>query len=201
MKRRMMWAVLALLLPLSSACSGDIEIGSGSGVPTCPAAADQNPDDISSGLLLIAQSVPSATLLPCTRELPPGWMFERLDADNHRSRIFMNSDRHGSHATTVTLAPHCDVGDSTETATDQPGTRRYERVHPSKSSYRAERYYVYDGGCTTYQISLHGSRNAEPVDLLLAALSFATREQLRRYVHSYSDGRFELDPTAAGGSG
>jgi hypothetical protein len=201
MKRRMTLAVLALLLPLSSACSGSFQIGSGSGVPSCPAAADQNPDDISSGLLLIAQSVPTATLLPCTRDLPPGWMFERLDASNHQSRIFMNSDRHGSHAATVTLARACELGGATETATDQPGSRRYERVHASNSGYRAERYYVYDGGCTTYQISLHGSKDAEPVNLLIAALSFATREQLRRYVHSHSDGRFELDPTAAGGSG
>jgi hypothetical protein len=88
------------------------------------------------------------------------------------------------------------VRGATETFSDVPGTRRYEQVRDTKSSYRGDRYYVSSGSCITHHFVLNGRTGADQVAALTRALGFVDRTVLRRYVHDYSDGRFELDPAS-----
>jgi hypothetical protein len=150
-------------------------------------------------LVLTAQSVPSAGLLPCLRPLPTGWTFRQLDAEKGEARILIDFEHEGSNAATVTLTHTCDIRGTSQTVSDQLGTRRYEREDAAQSSYRGERYYRFDGGCITYRFSLQGARAAEQVAAVSLSLGFVDREVVRRYVDDYSDGRLELDPTAGGG--
>jgi hypothetical protein len=197
-----MVAVCGIALSSSAACGASIRIGDQpSGGPSCPARTDSSPDRLNGALLLTAQSVPSAGLVPCLRPLPAGWSYQRLDARKGRARISLDFEHQGTHAMTVSLTRDCDVREATEKVTDQPGTHRYERVDEVSSGYRGERHYVYGGGCITYRFDLYGSRGEDQIAAISPAIGFVDRSVVRRYVHDYSDGHFELDPTAAGGAG
>ena len=50
------------------------------------------------GVILMAQSVPTATWVPCiSNALPLGWQFHHLDARNGVARFWLDSDRDGQH--------------------------------------------------------------------------------------------------------
>jgi hypothetical protein len=201
MKRRRLMVLMGVLLTGASGCSGSIELGSSAvGMPRCPVQQTATPDHVSSALLLLAQSVPTAARLPCVRALAVGWTFQRLNARSAQTRFFLDSDREGSHAVTVTLARSCDVTGAAEVTSDQPGTQRFEREQPGTSRFRADRYYVYRGGCVRYQLNLRNRADAESMRAISDMLQLVDRELLRRYVHQYSDGRFELDAKHRPGS-
>lgn len=201
MRRLLLLSVLGVVsLTVLPACTASVRLGGPpTGAPTCPALAGPIPDRLPGPLLLTAQSVPSSSLVPCLRPLPTGWTFQKLDAQNGTARITIDFQHEDSRAATVTLTHTCDVRGATQKASEQRDARRYERTHTVKSGYRGERYYVYLGGCITYRFNLKGSRAEAQVATITASLGFVERELLRRYVHEYSDGRLELDPTAAGG--
>jgi hypothetical protein len=201
MKRLQVIALMSVLLTGAGGCSGSIELGSSTaGMPRCPVQQTATPDHVSSALLLVAQSVPTASRLSCVRALAVGWTFQRLDARSDRARFFLDSDREGSHAVTVTVARSCDVTGAAEVTSDQPGTHRFERGGAATSRFRADRYYVYDGGCATYHLNLKNKTGAEPMQAVSNMLQLVDRDLLRRYVHHYSDGRFELDAQHRPGS-
>lgn len=130
-------------------------------------------------LLLMAQSVPSATLGPCIRELPAGWAFGGMEIESGRSEFWLDSDRAGMRAVTVTLTRACDVAEAIEVGTevDESGTRRFEEPHALRPRFAGNRYYVFPGGCITYRFSfLPGSSLAQAVEAT-EALSFVRREE------------------------
>jgi hypothetical protein len=60
-------------------------------------------------LALMAQSVPTASLIPCVQLIPAGWTLEEITAESGRSTLVLNSDRDGSRALTVELTASCDT--------------------------------------------------------------------------------------------
>jgi len=200
MTRRGVAALAGLALMAASGCSGSFEVGSSTvGMPQCPAQQERAPE-VNTALLLVAQSVPTATRLPCVRALDVGWTFQRLDARTDRARFSLDSDRNGVKAVTVTLERECDVSAAVEVTSDEAGTHRFDHSASPTAGYRGDRFYVYDGGCVTYHFKLGGKTGAESVPAISEMLQFVDREVLRRYVRDYSDGRFELDaaPRAGG---
>lgn len=196
MRRLALLVAGATLVSLLPACKASLNIGGPpTGGPTCPARTDPTPKHIGGALLLTAQAVPSAEFLPCLRALPGGWTFHDMVVRKGKARILLDFGRDGDKAATVTLTRTCDVGDAMEIFSDVDGSRRYERVHASSSVYRGDQYYVSAGGCITHHFVVHSSTGAEQVSALNRTLGFVNRDVLRRYVHDYSDGRFELDPT------
>lgn len=197
MRRLFALTVCGILVSVLPACNASFNVGGPpSDGPTCPTRTEPTPDGVSGALLLTAQSVPSAAIVPCLRTLPTGWTFHDLNARKGKARIVLDfGPEGGDHAATVTLTHRCDVQGATETFSDRSGTRRYERVQDSESEHRSDRFYINSGGCITYHFVLRGSTGAEQVAALTQTLGFVERDVLRRYVHDYSDGRFELDPT------
>ena len=59
-------------------------------------------------LWLMAQSVPSASLVPCVRSLPVGWTVAEVAVNNGRSLITLDHDRAGDGALVVRLTAACD---------------------------------------------------------------------------------------------
>ena len=128
-------------------------------------------------LILLAQAVPTAALLPCVEVLPVGWSFAALDIVDGRARMFLDSDRAGFHAVDVRLARSCDLDGATEVPTDEPGTRRYERVTIRPNRYVGARHYVFGGGCVTYEFDLSGPGRTALAEEATLALSFYPREE------------------------
>jgi hypothetical protein len=150
-----------------------------------------------STIIAMAQSVPTATLIPCLRLLPAGWNLADLDVRRGKSRFVLASDRDGDHALTVVLSGSCDIAGAVLVPTDEAGTHRYERPLRITSGYAGDRYYVYPGGCTTYQFDLHGSSRAEPVNESSLAVGFVSREAVRAAVSRDTHGKLQLDPTSS----
>ena len=179
-------ALLAAVLALAPACA----VETGVAVDTA-----QDPTCLAERLILIAQSVPSAKLIPCIAAYPAGWSFERIEVHNDKSEFSLESDRAGQAAVTVTLLPECDTeGATLVQQNDEPSTEKYERVIRAVGRYVGERYYVFDGGCVVYRFDF----DVQNERLALAneatgALTFMPRTEVAGQVSSYSEGRLGLD--------
>jgi hypothetical protein len=160
-------------------------------LPTC-ATGDQT---ASNGVVLMAQSVPTASWVPCLRTtLPLGWTFQHLDARNGISRFWLNSDRDGQKAIEVRLEDSCTTAGSTQIASDREGMRRLERVTRTTPHFEGERYYVFDGGCITFVFRLSGDNPGEPLSLATQVVGSVSRAELQNQVRDESNGRLTLDP-------
>jgi hypothetical protein len=169
--RRALWslAALALAAGLLSGCT--IATGASSEVD-CPV-------EDSELLLLAAQAVPTATLLPCIEGLPAGWSFGGSDVRSGNARFWLNSDRAGFHAVEVSLTRSCrtlgavDVTSQTQEIGVQDLVREF-RLDP----FTADRYLLFPGGCVTYRYRF--AAGAEPALALEAdqALTFGLRSTL-----------------------
>lgn len=145
-------------------------------------------------LILVAQSVPSAKLIPCIAAYPAGWSFERIEVHKDKSEFSLESDRAGEAAVTVTLAPRCDTDGATEIRSDEQSTQRFERIEQAVGRYVGDRYYVFDGGCAVYHFDLEvKTENLALANEATAALTFMPRSQVAAQVSDYSDGRLRLD--------
>lgn len=102
--------------------------------------------------VLLAQSVPSATELPCVAEFPAGWTFGGSDVSRGFGRFWLDSDRGGLHAVEVSLRASCDTAGAVEEepAPDEAGTRVFARPDSLKPSFTGARFLLFEGGCIGY---------------------------------------------------
>jgi tRNA A-37 threonylcarbamoyl transferase component Bud32 len=133
-------------------------------------------------MILSAQAVPSAALLPCIAALPSGWTIGGADIASGKSSLWLDSDRAGPRAVTVTLTATCDTTGAHQIPSDQPGTRRFERPLSLAPQFSGLRFYTFPGGCVTYRFSF--APGASPVLAVTAdsALSFVPRPVLVDWV-------------------
>jgi len=145
-------------------------------------------------MVLMAQSVPSASLIPCISLVPAGWSVQSFLARNNRADFRLKSDIAGARAVDIVLIHRCDVRGATQVPTDQPGTTRWERILSINTGYRGTRYYTFPGGCVRYEFKLKGPARAAPVNDVSLAVDFVTRTQVAAEVTRQSHGRLHLDP-------
>jgi tRNA A-37 threonylcarbamoyl transferase component Bud32 len=148
-------------------------------------------------LWLQAQSVPTASLVPCLNPLPAGWTFNSANVRNGWSTFILDHDRVGSEALVIRLTATCDTSGTIERSTRQPGTRRYERAQSSASGPGTAWYTVFPGGCVTAQ--LHPAAGIHPgfAEEASSTLSFTTRGGLDQELGRRSNARLHLDPESA----
>jgi hypothetical protein len=186
---RRLAAVLALALLATTGCVNGEVVGSATGLPRC--APETN--GVPGGMVLMAQSVPTAQWLPCVRQVPVGWTFVGFDARDGETSIRLGSDREGMTALTVLVRPSCDLTGAAEVPSEWPELRRYERVTRVSSGYGGERHFTFTGGCVTYRFDLRGNSRAEAVAVVSDSLGFVSRESVAKQVREGSDGRLRLD--------
>jgi hypothetical protein len=133
-------------------------------------------------MILSAQAVPSAALLPCIAALPAGWSIGGADIASGKAGFGLDSDRAGPGAITVTLTKACDTSGAQQVLSDQPGTRRFEDPRSLAPQFSDLRLYTFPGGCITYRFSF--APGASPVLASAAgtALSFQPRPALVDFV-------------------
>jgi membrane-associated phospholipid phosphatase len=133
-------------------------------------------------MILSAQAVPPAALLPCIAELPSGWTPGGADVQNGHATFWLDSDRAGPRAVTVSLTATCDTSGAERVPSDQPGARRFERPLSLGPRFTLQRIYTFPGGCVTYQFSfIRGAAPtlAIPVD---SAIAFEARSDLTSHI-------------------
>jgi hypothetical protein len=108
-------------------------------------------------MVLAAQAVPTASLLPCIEDFPVGWIFGGSDISNGLASFWLDSDRAGFQAVRVQLTESCDVSEAVEVAPgqDEAGTRRFEEPISLPPRFELNRYYVFEGGCVTYRFAFN----------------------------------------------
>jgi hypothetical protein len=197
--RRLPLLALACLLLASCAQSAPSELAR-SRQPYCEYRRDPGTQFV----ILMAQAVPSASQLPCIELLPAGWTVSDAFVRNGRARFALNSDRVGMHAVEVVLERTCQFGGAkvTRVPSDESGTRRYERIGEVRPrvSFTGTRYYLFPGGCVTYQFQFHGEERARPIGEVTTSLSFVTRDAMRRRIQETTHGRADLDTSTKPGS-
>jgi hypothetical protein len=151
------------------------------------------------GVILMAQSVPSAGWVPCLDSMPVGWHFADLDAHSDAARFWLDSDEYGVHAIEVQLTASCDTAGATEIRSDRLEMRRLEKVTQVTPQFVGRRFYLFDGGCIAVVFRLSGMNSAEPLGVATQAIGVVRRNELRDLVREKSDGRLELDPAGADG--
>jgi hypothetical protein len=146
-------------------------------------------------LWLQAQSVPSASLVPCVRSLPAGWRVATVNARNGWSEFTVANDLVGSWMV-VRLSAACDTTGAVRQPSDQPGAQRYERTGPDGAS--TTWYSAFPGGCITAQLDPAISGDAALANQAAAILGFTTRHTLEQVLDERSNGRLHLDPGKTG---
>jgi tRNA A-37 threonylcarbamoyl transferase component Bud32 len=130
-------------------------------------------------LVLMAQSVPSATQLPCVTSLPAGWSYRGAEIQSGSTHMIFDSDRAGLAALAVDLRSTCDTSGSTQLSTpDEPGTSQFEKVGALEDRYVGTRYYTFPGGCAIYNFDFRtdgGSSLAKEISL---GVGFESRDSV-----------------------
>ena len=145
-------------------------------------------------LWLEAQSVPSASLVPCMRSMPTGWELAMVTVNDGRSVLTLDNDRAGRGAMVVRMTARCDTGEATLVPSDQPGARRYMLVEQLAPRFLATQFDVSAGGCVTTRFSTPAETRAELTREAALLLGFTTRQALQQALERRSDGRLQLDP-------
>jgi hypothetical protein len=134
--------------------------------------------------ILMAQSVPSATLIPCIESFPAGWSYGGSDVSNTAARFWLDSDRGGLHAVEVALAISCRITGAVDVtnSTSEGGVRVYLDefdLHP----FTANKYFVFPGGCVTYRYRFGPEAEATLALEADEAVTFNPRTVLVAKVH------------------
>jgi membrane-associated phospholipid phosphatase len=138
-------------------------------------------------MILAAQAVPSAALVSCVTTLPPGWRIGGVDITSGHASFWLDSDRAGAKAVTITLSAACDVSGARQVPSDQPATRRFERLLSLHPHFTYLRYYTFPGGCIAYRFRFAPGTSPRLVTPPASAVSFVPRAKLVDYVRSTED--------------
>jgi hypothetical protein len=135
-----------------------------------------------SGLIVI-QSVPSAELLPCFNSLPAGWEVDTVAVDQDRTQVVLDSDRAGTGAARLRFEDECDVGEAIEVPSDQDGADQFEFIEQVEPGFRAQRYYVFTGGCAWWDFDFDDDASAALSIELGDQVTLLSRESINEGVH------------------
>jgi membrane-associated phospholipid phosphatase len=184
------WSVRRVGLTLSVLIAGLLGVGLTTGnlgglglIPVRYSVIDRAPgcDEMSNTLVLMAQGVPSAEMLPCLRSLPVGWYYEGLSVRDGEAFFYLGSDRGGFRSVEVRLTRSCDTSAATPIPyVEEPGAEAFQRTLALPPNYHAINYFVFEGGCVTYEYKFVGPFGAVLVKDASTALSFFDRAQLNQ---------------------
>jgi hypothetical protein len=143
-------------------------------IPYCPATGRD-----AGAVILMAQAVPSAAFVPCLTELPAGWTFGGERLRNGRPEFWLDSDRAGFRALTVSLTPTCDVSEAVEVPSETGALqlKRYEEPDALPPTFFGNRYYIFPGGCVTYRFTFKRGGTYTQVVEATDALTFVGRAE------------------------
>jgi hypothetical protein len=136
-------------------------------------------------VILAAQAVPPAALVPCVATLPAGWSVHHgADIASGHARFWLDSDRAGGQALTITLSATCDLSGARQVPSDQPGTRRFDRPPSGPPQVAELRFYTFPGGCVSYRFNFTGGGPARLASQASDAVGLMPRAALVSYVEN-----------------
>lgn len=141
------------------------------------------PDCVDGGSgLIVAQSVPSASLVPCFQDLPAGWEFASVLVNEEHTVVTLDSDRVGDEAAVLRLEESCDTSGAVSAPTDQAGAEQYDEIERLRPGLRAARYYVFPGGCVWWSFEFDSGTSATQAVAVGESLVLVPRVELNEAV-------------------
>ena len=138
-------------------------------------------------LMLSAQAVPDATMLPCVAALPVGWSFAGFSATTGSVRFWMDSGAAGVHALEVELSEDCDTSDAVEVEPGPDGVRRFEQPLTQEPELSGYRYSRFTGGCVTLRYDFRRGTGAAQLDEIANSVMLVPRSALVRALEENRD--------------
>jgi tRNA A-37 threonylcarbamoyl transferase component Bud32 len=147
-------------------------------------------------LWLMAQAVPTASLVPCVQLFPVGWSLADVRVHDGRAIIMFDTDRAGRSAVEVQLVQSCDLSGADEVSSGLPTERRFLLVDPNAPGFSATRFHVFPGGCITERFVAPPANGRALASETSTAIGFITRQELGEALERRSGGRLNFDATA-----
>jgi hypothetical protein len=182
MNRRLQLATVLAFTVITAACAPTANT---TGTPWC--------DDFSV-LILEAQSVPEAQLLPCVDLMPLGWSVGDTLIDDHGTGFTLRSAIAGSDAARVQLSEACVTEGYVRVPTDEADTERFEFVSRITDGFEGGRIYTFEGGCASIDFAFDADVSAALVNEVSLTLGFVPRAEVNEAVRVATDGREQVDP-------
>jgi hypothetical protein len=135
-------------------------------------------------LLIAAQSVPEALLVPCLERLPDGWAVSSVAIDEDETIVRFDSDRAGDDAAVLRYGSSCDVSAAVSVASDLAMAERFDEIRRLEPGFRAERSYVFPGGCISWTFDFDRGASATQSVAIGDALSVVTRRELNENIRN-----------------
>jgi hypothetical protein len=130
-------------------------------------------------LAIIAQSLPSASYLPCVRTLPPGWSTSGFAPAPGGTSFLLNSDRSPGRPVVVRLTATCEPGDASPSPPRAPGVITYTRLTSIAPRFAGNLYDVFPGGCVSYAFDFTLGSQIALMEQFEQAVDLYPRQQLR----------------------
>jgi hypothetical protein len=145
-------------------------------------------------LWLEAQSVPSASLVPCLRAVPVGWISVEVTVNDGRSVMSFDHDRAGYAAAVVRLAAACTTLGAHEVPAPEATVRRYQRAERVADRVTTIWYDRFPGGCVTTELTAPTTVRTQLAREASIAVHLIPRQALSQILETRSAGRLHLDP-------
>jgi hypothetical protein len=130
-------------------------------------------------LAIVAQSVPSASYLPCLRDLPQGWDASGFDPSRGGTSFHLDSDRSPGQPVTVALTAGCQTSGASPSPARAPGVLTYTRLDSLEPRFAGRLYDVFPGGCVTYTFDFAAGSQIALAEQFESAVGLYPRQQLR----------------------
>jgi hypothetical protein len=151
-------------------------------------------------IILLAQSVPTAQLIPCLTEGAEGWIITEEEYTSDGSEVHLTTGDLAGADWTITLTPTC-APDAAATPRSYPDQGdRYEVVgltttDPDSRTETDTEWYRFDGGCTMSSVAIPSRFDSDRIFAELdSGFVFAPRSSVNQFVEDDTDGRLTLDP-------
>ena len=157
-----------------------LTLGAAAALTGCASSGDATPrctDPLR--LAIVAQSVPSASYLPCIRDLPPGWTTAGFAPSQDGTSFLLNSDRSPGQPVTVQLTTACRISGASPSPARAPGVLTYTRLDSIRPRFAGRLYDVFPGGCVTYTFDFSHGSQIELMEQFERAVGLYPRQQLR----------------------
>ncbi len=130
-------------------------------------------------LAIIAQSVASASYVPCINELPQGWQTSGFDPASGGTSFALDSDRSPGRPVMVRLSARCETAGASPSPPRAPGVLSYTRLTSISPRFAGTLYDVFPGGCVSYQFDFTLGPHIALMEQFVAAVGLYSVQQLR----------------------
>ncbi|GJM37685.1 MAG: hypothetical protein DHS20C19_10520 [Acidimicrobiales bacterium] len=155
-----MWVVL-VAVALASLVLGNLStVGLTASAEAPPAAVIAPYCEGDTSALIGAQSVPTATVIPCLGALPPGWDVESVRVNQDGTVVHFDSDRAGENAGVLHFRQTCDSSDTVSVPSADERIQRRDRVTRLEPDFVASWYYLVEGACWWWDFDLSDGASA-----------------------------------------